>query len=86
MIPEDKSFPIMSVPTTILARQLSTASCFFFLIIKKKTHLFIYLFMAALGLCCCMQSFSSCGDRGLPFIAVHGLLIMVASLVAELGL
>ena len=25
----------------------------------------IYLFLAALGLCCCMQSFSSCGERGL---------------------
>ena len=27
--------------------------------------------------------FSSCGERGLLFIAVHGLLIVVASLVAE---
>ena len=26
--------------------------------------LFIYLFMAALGLRCCMQAFSSCGERG----------------------
>ena len=33
--------------------------CFFL-----KIHLFIYLFMAALGLCCCVRAFSSCGERG----------------------
>ena len=42
--------------------------------------LFIYLFLAALGLRCCMQAFSSCGERGLLFVVVHGLLIAVASL------
>ena len=44
------------------------------------------LFLAALGLCCCAQAFSSSGERGLLFIAVCGLLIVVASLVAEHGL
>ena len=34
-----------------------------------------------LGLCCCMQAFSSCGERGLLFIVVRGLFIAVASLV-----
>ena len=47
---------------------------------------FIYLFLAALGLRCCTQAFSSCGERGLLFIAEGGLLIEVASLVAEHGL
>ena len=47
---------------------------------------FIYLFLAALGLCCCTRAFSSCGERGLLFVAVHGLLIAVASLVVEHGL
>ena len=47
---------------------------------------FIYLFLAALGLRCCMRAFSSCGERGLLFIAVRELLIAVASLVAEHGL
>ena len=42
--------------------------------------------MAVLGLCCCSWAFSSCGERGLLFVAVHGLLIVVASLVAEHGL
>ena len=36
--------------------------------------------MAALGLCCCAQAFSSCSKRGLLFDAVCGLLIAVASL------
>ena len=42
----------------------------------------IYLFLAALGLCCCAWAFSSCGEQGLLFVAVHGL-IAVASLVEE---
>ena len=40
---------------------------------------FIYLFLAALGLCCYARVFSSCGEWGLLFIVVHGLLIAVAS-------
>ena len=55
--------------------------CFFFLI-----NLFIYLFLAALDLRCCARAFSSCGERGLLFVAVHGLLMEVASLVVEHGL
>ena len=51
----------------------------------KKIYL-IYLFLAALGLRCCVRAFSSCGERGLFFVAVHGLLIVVAPLVAEHGL
>ena len=47
---------------------------------------FIYLFLAVLGLRCCAWAFSSCSERGLHFVVVHGLLIAVASLVAEHGL
>ena len=48
---------------------------------------FIHSFiLAALGLCYCVQVFSSRGERGLLFVAVCGLLIAVASLVAEHGL
>ena len=39
--------------------------------------------MAALGLCCCTQAFSSCGEQRLLFVAVHGLLTAVASLALE---
>ena len=47
---------------------------------------FFFLFMAAWGLCCCAQAFSSCGEQGLLFVEVHRLLIAVASLVVEHGL
>ena len=53
---------------------------------KKLFILFIYLFLAALGLCCCGRASSSCGEQGLLFVAVRGLLIAVASFVAEHGL
>ena len=42
--------------------------------------------MAALCLHCCVRAFSSCSKWGLLFIVVHGLLIVVASPVAEHGL
>ena len=45
--------------------------------------LFIYLFMAVLGLRFCVRAFSSCGKWGPLFIAVRGPLIIAASLVAE---
>ena len=50
-----------------------------------KINLFIYLFLAVLGRCCAW-AFSSCGEQGPLFVAVRGLLIVVASLVAEHGL
>ena len=60
-----------------------------FLIFELKFFfdLFLFiLFLAGLGVCCCAWAFSSCGERGLLFIAVRGLLIAVASPVAEHGL
>ena len=39
--------------------------------------------MAVLGLCFCARAFSSCGKWGPLFIAVHGPLIIAASLVVE---
>ena len=48
----------------------------------KKT---IY-FLAALSLCCCAWAFSRCGERGLLFVVVRGLLIAMASPVVEHGL
>ena len=41
----------------------------------------IYLFLASLGLHCCMWAFSSRGEQRFPLVAVHGLLIAVASLM-----
>ena len=54
-------------------------SIFFFI------QLFIYLFLTVLGLHCCMRAFSSCGEQELLFIPLCGLIIAVASLVAEHG-
>ena len=45
----------------------------------EHMSLFIYL-LAVLGLRCCTRAFSSCGERGLLFVAACGLLIAVASL------
>ena len=48
-------------------------------------YLFIYLFlfMAVLGLRLCARAFSSCGKQGPLLIAVRGPLTIAASLVAE---
>ena len=44
---------------------------------------FMYLFFAALGLCCCAPALSSCGEWGYSLVAVPGLLTAVASLLSE---
>ena len=58
-----------------------------FFFFKDERHLFIYLFiylfMAVLGLHFCARAFSSCGKRGPLFIAVRGPLIITASLVVK---
>ena len=51
--------------------------------IFKIFKLIIYLFLAVLDLRCCARAFSRCGEQGLLSVAVSGLLIAVASLVAE---
>ena len=51
---------------------------FFFSLIK----LFIYLFLAVLGLHFCARAFFSCGKWGPLFIAVRGPLTIAVSLVA----
>ena len=72
----------MSIPVS--ASIYDICSITFFL---KKFYLFyLFLFLAVLGLRCCVWAFSSCGEWGLLFVAVRRLLIAVASLVAEQGL
>ena len=58
--------------TPVKLKNRNTVSFFFFFWLR-------WVFVAPCGL------FSSCGEQGLLFIAVRGLLIAVASLVAELG-
>ena len=62
---------------------LSQKVILFYLFFKNK---FIYLFLAVSGLRCCRRAFSSCGEQGLLFVEVRGLLFVVASLAAEHGL
>ena len=45
-----------------VGRGLKLPSLFFLV------NLYIYLFLPALGLCCCTRAFSSCGERGLLFV------------------
>ena len=45
----------------------------------------ICFFLAALGLHCFAQVFSSCGEWGLLFVAVRGLLFVVVSLAVSTG-
>ena len=58
---------------------------FLFLFFQKDIYIYILL-LVDLGLRCSMRAFSSCGKRGYPLVIVCGLLIVVASLVAERGL
>ena len=80
----------MSIGTLVLIFSLykttSVKWCLGFYLIKGdflKKILFIYLFLAVLGLRFCARAFSSCGERGPLFIAVRGPLTIAASLVAE---
>ena len=52
----------------------------------KDFFFFLIFFLAELGLRCCTRAFFSFGEWGLLFVAVRGLLIARASLVAEHGL
>ena len=47
---------------------------------------FIYFIFGCIGSSCWVQAFSSCGEQGLLFIVVRGLLIVVASLVGARAL
>ena len=73
---------------TLLSLLIHERSVFFHLFrfslfFLKNFYLFIYLFLAVLGLRFCARAFSSCGERGPLFIAVRGPFTVAASLVAE---
>ena len=69
-------FPFLHIlANTYLLSFLIIANLFFF-------NLFYLFILAVLGLRCCSQAFSTCGERELLFVVVHWLLIAVASLVA----
>ena len=76
-----KVFPSVQGSIVILLFSITINSWLFFF---NKFLSFIYL--ALLGFCCRAWAFSRCGEQGLLFLAVCGLLIAVASLVVEHGL
>ena len=65
------------------SEHFTQASPSFFYYYYSKFYLFIYLFLAVLGLRFCARAFSSCGKRGPLFIAVRRPLTIAASLVGE---
>ena len=79
---DQTSVPVVFASSRILDKQNPMWAAFSL----NKFIYVIYLFLAALGLRCCARAFSSCGDRGLLFVVVLRLLMVVASLVAEHGL
>ena len=87
-----RSFPCSPSLSNLTICHAAPTACFLcsgtwlLLLLLFKSIYLIYLFLAALGLRCCAQAFSSCGEQGLLFVVVLGLLIVVASLVAEHGL
>ena len=84
LLPKDAD-PGLSVvirKITVPCDRKSYIVCGFFF----NKFIYLFIFLAALGLRRCTQAFSSCGEWGLLFIVVCGLLIAVASLIAEHGL
>ena len=65
-----------------LSKKASSFSSLRIIYILKFIYL-IYLFLAVLCLHCCARAFSSCSEWGLLLVAVRGLFVVVASLVAE---
>ena len=57
---------------------LANAHLFFKLI-------YLFIFLAALGLRCCARAFSSCGEQGLLFTAVRGLFLLQSTGSMHMG-
>ena len=56
---------------------------FFFKLLAPLIIIYLFIYLAVLGLRFCARASSSCGKRGPLFIAVRGPLTIAASLVAE---
>ena len=61
-------------------------SYLFFIIFKIIVFLYIYLFLSVLGLCSCVGFSLAAASGGNSLVAMHVLLIAVASPVADHGL
>ena len=77
---------IITISYHFHSSHLCLLGVYLFFIFLFFLRFYLFLFLAALGLRCCVQAFSSCGEQGLLFVVVRGLLIAVASPASEHGL
>ena len=69
-----REFPMWTyLVSNQLCEEADTTIPIFLIYFLTCTHCYIYLLLAVPGLRCYTQAFSSCGDQGLLFIAVCGL-------------
>ena len=79
------------ISTATTHPEFSSFSFFYLRDLRVSFYLFIYLFIIIIIIFGCIGSSllrtgSSCGKRGLLFVALRGLITAAASLVAEHGL
>ena len=88
-VAELKSLYVDSIPRDISGLVFAGHLLFFFLDIGYSFLFLIFFYVKQVffffSVCCCAASLS-CGERGFSLVVVLGLLIAVASLVAEHGL
>ena len=76
---------LSSVSIAVIFPECHVVGIIQYIIFFKGTLLF-FIYSWLLSVFVAARAFSSCCERGLLFVAVHGLLTAVASLVAEHGL
>ena len=81
------AFAVLIVISALIPLILQLSGCFFAVFLSSVgfIYLFIYVWLRWVFFVAA-RAFSSCGERGLLFVAVCGLLTVVASLVVEHGL
>ena len=79
-------FPPSFLPSVSFFLIHSLIPCILWPKIFLKIIIYLFIYACVEGLRCCAQASSRCGEQGLLFVVVCGLLIAVASLVTEHGL
>ena len=74
---------VSSISLVCMSVLMLVPYCYFFFFHVYRVITSFCLFLVALGLHCCAWAFSSCGEWGLFFTALHRLLIVVVSSCCE---